>query len=220
MTGGARLSCPYRIWRLGRPRSVETRARDMHKDRGEDRFSNKAEAFEAFDDTPLSPQTDHTIGAVIARRYSRRDMLKGSLRVTAATALFGTAALTAASGPARAASAGFAFRELASGVDENHHVADGYDADILIRWGDPLADGLGAFDPRTLTAAEQMRRFGYNNDFVAFFPLDEKGSRALLCVNHEYTSTEVMFPAAKGRPDRNDFDDITQATVEVEMAEK
>ena len=113
----------------------------------EDGFSNKAEAFEAFDDIPLSPQTDSTIGAVIARRYSRRDMLKGSLGVTAATALFGTAALTAASGPARVVSAGFVFRELAAGVDETHHIADGYEADILIRWGDPLVEGLG---PSTL----------------------------------------------------------------------
>lgn len=110
----------------------------------EDRFSNKAEAFEAFDDIPLSPPTDDTIGAVIARRYSRRDVLKGSLGVTAAAALFGTAALTAASGPAKAAAAAFAFRELASGVDETHHVAEGYDADVLIRWGEPLADGLAA----------------------------------------------------------------------------
>jgi secreted PhoX family phosphatase len=183
-----------------------------------DHFSNKAEAFEAFDDIPLSPQTDHTIGAVIARRYSRRDMLKGSLGVTAATALFGTAALTAGSGPAKAASAGFVFRELTSGVDETHHVAEGYEADILIRWGDPLFDGLGAFDPRALTAADQARRFGYNNDFIGFFPLDEKATRALLCVNHEYASPEVMFAGLKGRPDRNDFADITQAHAEVEMA--
>jgi secreted PhoX family phosphatase len=184
----------------------------------EDRFSNKAEAFEAFDDIPLSPPQDHTIGAVIARRYSRRDMLKGSLAVTAATALFGTAALTAASGPAKAASAAFAFRELANGVDETHHVAEGYDVDVVVRWGDPLAEELAAFDPATLTAAEQMKRFGYNNDFLAFFPLDQSGTRALLCVNHEYASPEVMFAGIKGRPDRNDFANITEAHVGVEMA--
>jgi hypothetical protein len=147
-----------------------------------DDFSNKAEAFEAFDDIPLSPPTDKTIGAVIARRYSRRDMLKGSLGVTAATELFGTAALTAASGPAKAASAGFAFREIASGFDETHHVAEGYEAQILLRWGDPLFEGLAAFDPRTLTAADQAKRFGYNNDYIAFFPLDEKGT-ALCCAS-------------------------------------
>src|SRR5262245_35396303 len=186
----------------------------------EDAFSNKAEAFEAFDDIPLAPPRDDSIGAVIARRYSRRDMLKGSLGVAAATALFGTAAVTAAlTGPGSArAAGGFASPELANGVDETHHVAEGYEADILIRWGDPLADGLGAFNPATLTAAEQEKRFGYNNDFLAFFPLDNSGTRALLCANHEYASPEVMFPGIKGRPDRNDFADITEAHVGVEMA--
>lgn len=186
----------------------------MHKDR----FSNKAEAFEAFDDTPLSPANDRTIGAVIARRYSRRDMLKGSLGVTAATALFGAAALTSAAGPAKAASAAFVFRELQTGVDETHHVAEGYEADILLRWGDPLADGLAPFDPRKLTAADQAKRFGYNNDYIAFFPLDQGGTRGVLCVNHEYASPEVMFPGLGGRPDRNDFAKMTQANVDVEMA--
>ena len=183
-----------------------------------DDFSSKAEAFEAFDDAPLSPETERTIGALIARRYSRRDMLKGSLGAAAATALFGTAALTSASGPAKAVSAAFAFRELEAGVDEKHHVADGYDADILLRWGDPLAEGLPPFDPAKLTAEEQARRFGYNNDYVAFFPLDRSGTRALLCVNHEYASPEVMFPGVGVRPDRNDFAKITQANADVEMA--
>ena len=85
-----------------------------------DKFSNKAEAF---DDTPLSPQAGETIGAIIARRYSRRHMLKGSLGVTAATVLFGEVALIGASGPAKAASAGFAFREVTAEVDEKHRVA-------------------------------------------------------------------------------------------------
>ena len=183
-----------------------------------DAFSNKAEAFEAFDDTPLSPENDSTIGAVIARRYSRRDMLKGSLGVTAATALFGTAALTSAAGPAKAASAAFAFRELQAGVDQTHHVAEGYEADILLRWGDPLVQGLAPFDAQNLTAADQAKRFGYNNDYIAFFPLDASGTRGLLCVNHEYANPEVMFPGLGGRPDRNDFAKMTQANIDVEMA--
>jgi uncharacterized protein len=184
----------------------------------DDGFSNKAEAFEAFDNTPLSPPTDRTIGAVIARRYSRRDMLKGSLGVTAATALFGTAALTSAAGPAKAASVAFAFRELQAGVDETHHVAEGYEADILLRWGDPIVAGLSAFDAQNLTGADQAQRFGYNNDYLAFFPLDASGARGLLCVNHEYANPEVMFPGVEVRPDRNDFANITRAHVDVEMA--
>jgi secreted PhoX family phosphatase len=183
-----------------------------------DTSSNKAEAFEAFDDTPLSPPTDATIGAVIARRYSRRDVLKGTLGVTATTALFGAAALTAASGPAKAATAGLAFRELASGVDERDHVAEGYEIDVLIRWGDPLFNGLGPFTPASLTAADQERRFGYNNDYIAFLPFEGSSTRALLCVNHEYASPEVMFANLGGRPDRNDFARMTNAHIDVEMA--
>lgn len=183
-----------------------------------DAFSNKAEAFEAFDDAPLSPPREDTIGAVIARRYSRREMLKGSLGVTAATVLFSEAALLAASGPAKAASVAFAFREVTAGVDENHRVAEGYEANIVVAWGDPLFAGLGAFDPKRLSAEEQMKRFGYNNDYVAFFPLDGGNRRGLLCVNHEYTSPEVMFAGLGGRPDRNDFANMTAAHVATELA--
>jgi uncharacterized protein len=183
-----------------------------------DRFANKAEAFEAFDDIPLSPPREDTIGAVIARRYSRRAVVKGGLGVTAATLLFGDAALAAAAGPVKAASAGFAFRELAASVEESHKVADGYEAHIVIAWGDPLFPGLRPFDPKALTAPEQARRFGYNNDYVAFFPVNAPGTRGLLCVNHEYTSPEVMFPGLGGRPDRNDFAAMTVGHVRIEMA--
>jgi len=183
----------------------------------DDPFSNKDEAIQASDNVPLSPDAGDTIGAVIARRYSRRDMLKGSLGVTAATALFGTTALQSA-GPARAAAGEFAFPELAAGVDETHHVADGYVADIVIRWGDPLSKGMAPFDPARLTGEEQAKRFGYNNDYIAFFPLNAQNTRGVLCVNNEYANPEVMFPGIGGRPDRNDFAKITEAHVAVEMA--
>jgi len=49
----------------------------------DDGFSCTAEAAEAFDDIPRSAPANDTIGAVIARRFSRREMLKGSLGVTA-----------------------------------------------------------------------------------------------------------------------------------------
>ena len=189
----------------------------MSKDT-DDGFSCTAEAFEAFDDIPLSPPRDDTIGAIIAHRYNRRDVLKGSLGVTAATALFGSAALTAGTGPAEAAPAPFAFQEVAAGVDETHHVAEGYDADILIRWGDPLFADMAPFDPAKLTGTEQARRFGYNCDYIAFFQLDRRNTRGLLCINHEYANPEVMFSGVNVRPDRDDFAKITEAHVAVEMA--
>ena len=63
-----------------------------------------------------------------------------------------------------------------------------------------------------------MKQFGYNNDYVAFFPLDDSGKRGLLCVNHEYTNEEVMFPGISKRQDTSGFEDMTAELVDIEMA--
>ena len=63
--------------------------------------------------------------------------------------------------------------------------------------------------PTAQSAAAQFRQFGYNNDYIAFFPLDGSGKRGLLCVNHEYTNEEVMFPGISKRQDTSGFEDMT-----------
>ena len=60
----------------------------------------------------------------------------------------------------------FTFREVPHVLDETHHVADGYDVQVLIRWGDPVLPGAPAFDPMAQSAAAQEKQFGYNNDFL------------------------------------------------------
>ena len=84
---------------------------------------------------------------MINRRYGRRDVLRGVLGVTATAALFGTSALTAP-GQALAMTEGdrFNFTELRWGNDQTHHIADGFDADVLIRWGDPIMADSPEFD--------------------------------------------------------------------------
>ena len=67
-----------------------------------DKFGNKAEAYEAFDDIPTNPNLSDTIGDVINRRYNRRDVMRGTLAVSATTALFGTSAMIAPSDAAAA----------------------------------------------------------------------------------------------------------------------
>lgn len=178
---------------------------------------NKAEAFEAFDDIPTNPNLGRTIGDVINARYGRRDMLKGALGVSATTALFGTSALIA---PGKAAASSnaksrYSFEELSWGNDETHHIADGYDADVLLRWGDPITTDGPAFDPMNQTAEAQLKQFGYNNDYVGYTALSPR--RGLLCVNHEYTNEEVMFPGL-GRQDRAGFSGMTRDIVDIEMA--
>ena len=182
-------------------------------------IGNRSEAFEAFDDIPTNPNLDRTIGDVINRRYGRRDILRGTLGVSAASALFGTSALIAP-GPATAAAHAkdrYNFTELQWGNDEKHHIADGYNADILLRWGDPITADAPDFDVMNQTAAAQAKQFGYNNDYVGFTALNDEGTRGLLCVNHEYTNEEVMFPGL-GRQDRDGFKGMTKELVDIEMA--
>ncbi len=183
----------------------------------DDRFCNRAEAYEAHDDVPLSPADQDSIGDIILKRYSRRAMLRGSLGVVAAAALFGPQVLGARRARAEASEDRFAFTEIAAGVDETHHVAEGYRAQVLLRWGDPLFPDAPVFDPRKQSAAAQLKQFGYNNDYVGFIPLGEDADRGLLCVNHEYTNEEVMFPGLK-RQDTTCFPDMTAELVEIEMA--
>ncbi|MBF9043503.1 DUF839 domain-containing protein [Rhodobacterales bacterium HKCCE4037] len=176
---------------------------------------NKAEAFEAFDDIPTNPNLGNTIGDVINRRFGRRDVMRGALAVTATTTLFGTTALSTGRAQADAHGGRYVFDELPWGNDETHHIADGYDANILIRWGDPIFEGVGEFDPMNQTAEGQLQRFGYNNDYVGFVELEP--GRGILCVNHEYTNEEVMFPGI-GRQDAVNFEGMTPELVAIEMA--
>jgi secreted PhoX family phosphatase len=73
--------------------------------------------------------------------------------------------------PADRRSAARQRRELSrASLDDRLQLPEGFRADVLAAWGEPLADG----------------RFGFNNDFLAFFPRVD-GS-ALLAVNFEYIS--------------------------------
>ena len=175
---------------------------------------SRSQRAEIAEDTPSSPLDRPTIGEVISKRYGRRDVLRGALGVTAIAALSGgVSGVALRAGEAAAAPKGsFDFEELKAGFDETHHVAPGYDADVLIRWGDPVVPGAPAFTPDSHSADAQEMQFGYNNDFIGYVPLDPTAdgqARGLLCVNHEYTNEELMFPNYQGS---------TAETVAIEMA--
>lgn len=170
----------------------------------------REQAMEFAEDKPSNPSDNETFGGISQRRYSRRGVLKGALMTGTALAIAGLSRPGQASMDAR-----FAFDEISHGVDETHHVAPGYDADILLRWGDALFPDSPDFDPANQTEASQLRQFGYNNDFIGMVPLS--ADRAALCINHEYTNEELMFPGL-GNQEKKDFADMSPALVSVEMA--
>lgn len=164
-------------------------------------------ALEPTEDQRSSPANVATFGEVAAARMGRRAFLKGALGTTTYTALaVSPAALLAACGEEEAAtpaapSAPTAapgslaqFTEVSHGVSTDHVVSPGYSADILIRWGDPVLADAPAFVPGAADADAQEKQFGYNNDYVGFVPLNDDGTRGVLCINHEFTSRNIMFP--------------------------
>ena len=176
-------------------------------------------------DTVSNPTDNVTFGEIAARRLSRRDALKGlaaSSALIAGGAVLPSALLGGTSTPALAAGTNsqFTFTEIAHGVDETHHVAPGYSADVLIRWGDKVTADAPEFDPAKQTAAAQAKQFGYNCDFIGYFPLPQgssAGDSALLGVNHEYTNHELMFPGL-GDQSKKKFADMTKEQVDIEIA--
>ncbi|MCZ0735407.1 PhoX family protein [Phreatobacter sp. AB_2022a] len=159
---------------------------------------SRSQQAEEAENRGSSPADNPTIGDIIAQRFNRRDLMKGILGVGAITATVSPLALaTAAQAAGTNTTPSFAFTELSSAPTERAEVAEGYDANVLIRWGDPVLPDAPAFDPRNQTGASQARQFGYNNDYLGYIPMPGAANpsrHGLLCINHEYTNEELMFP--------------------------
>ena len=153
------------------------------------------------EDISVNPRSDRVpgIGEVIAERLSRRGFLAAGAAAGAGGAQGATRLAAASTETAR-----FTFPEIERAVTDTHAVPEGYGADLVIRWGDKLFEDSPDFDPENQTAAAQARQFGYNNDYIGFIEMERSGdrvTRGILCVNHEYTSTGMMFPnIAAGYP--------------------
>ncbi|WP_433007927.1 PhoX family protein [Kribbella sp. CA-294648] len=149
-------------------------------------------------------------GDAVTAEVSRRGIFKagaaGAL-VIGASAVGAAPAAAAPSGRISAAAsasgkpasgAGLTFKAIPPNTLDTVIVPNGYDDQVLIRWGDPILPGAPEFDIDRQSAAAQARQFGYNNDFLVVVPLDRRFSRGLLVVNHEYTNEELMFRGYTG----------------------
>lgn len=138
-------------------------------------------------------KADH-FATLVPQLLSRRGFLKS------VSALGASATLPAcAVNPDKTRSSSLGFVEVEHGLDDTLSVSPGYKAETLIGWGDPIFDGLAPFDPSKQSEAEQLKRFGYNNDYIGYVPLppgSASSDHGLLVVNHEYTLPNLMFPGS------------------------
>ncbi|GAD57586.1 MAG: secreted PhoX family phosphatase [Limimaricola cinnabarinus] len=181
---------------------------------------NRSQRFDAADDDGVNSSKAPTIGDVIAARMGRRDLMKGALGFTAIAATVSPMALAASRAYAQTEGSSFDFTEIEAGVSEDMVVAEGYDAEVLIRWGDPVLPGAPEFDVDNQTAEAQNQQFGYNSDFIGTVPHPEAPDdpdRLLLVNHHEYTNEELMFPGL-GIQDDAEFAKMTQELVDIEKA--
>ncbi|MFM7609532.1 MAG: PhoX family protein, partial [Alphaproteobacteria bacterium] len=161
-------------------------------------------ALDASEDIGSNPNPRAPISDIIAARFGRRAMLGAS----AALAALAATPEAEAQGliPRQGGPSSLSFPELRHQLAQSDAVAEGYEIQNVIRWGDPVLAGAPAFDATRVTPEAQALQFGYNNDFLDFFPLPQGSTTAdhgLLVVNHEYTNTNLMFPGmGSGRESR------------------
>jgi hypothetical protein len=144
---------------------------------------------EDSDDIGSNRSTNQPLIELAKTRMSRRTALKGFVTTAAVGALGGTVtsrfALAAEGGPST-----LGFQSLEQVITENHAVAPGYSAKVLIRWGDPVLAGAPEWDPQAQSGDAQAKQFGYNCDFLGYFPLprgSDNSEHGLLHEKHEYT---------------------------------
>ncbi|WP_461023045.1 PhoX family protein [Thalassiella azotivora] len=158
-----------------------------------------------FQPVPNTTDNEH-FRDVASRALSRRAVVGGGVAGALALVLTPAGGAAATSTTADAAKVGGTVTGAGRGLSftpiapvpatvDAVTVPDGYRWDAIIRWGDPVLQGGRPFDVHRQTAEQQSRQFGYNNDYVDVLPLDgERGRRAVLVANHEYTNENLMFP--------------------------
>ncbi|GAB3624214.1 PhoX family protein [Mariniluteicoccus endophyticus] len=148
---------------------------------------------------PVPNETDNEyLGDVITGAISRRSLLQATV-VVGGVAAAGAGATAFVKAPEAAAipfvgsPQGMGWNAIAPSTADTVVVPEGFDQDVVIRWGDPIFPRTPQFDPMNQTAASQQRQWGYNNDYLGFLPTDDPNV-LLMVANHEYTDEYIMFP--------------------------
>jgi hypothetical protein len=153
---------------------------------------------------------------LLTARLSRRNAVRGLAGIVGAGLLPNCALGGTPRGDDEPEPSSLTFKEVKHGSGDKVRVPDGYRADVLVAWGDPLFEKAPAFDVEAQSAATQEQQFGTNADWIAWRPLPGSGAeRGLLCINHEFASLYMMVPGLS----RDEYlERATREQCELEMA--
>lgn len=90
----------------------------------------------------------------------------------------------------------FQFRNVPTSQTDTVVVPEGYVAEVLYRWGDPINGRDPVFrGDGSNSAAEQSLQAGMGHDGMEYIAIPgvDANQRGLLCVNHEYTDQILLF---------------------------
>jgi secreted PhoX family phosphatase len=150
-----------------------------------------------IDDDPISNTSkNQEFGEVVAERLTRRDFLKGAAVAAAALSVTGGVTSLVSAVPAAVSSHRrplLGFVGIPTSTADEVVVPQGYTAEVLISWGDPVSSGPEFEPDASNSAADQTRQWGMHNDGIVYFPI--RGSEhGLIVQNNEYTDDVLLFP--------------------------
>ncbi|WP_305370282.1 PhoX family protein [Photobacterium leiognathi] len=178
---------------------------------------------ETFDPTRYNTSNNKTFEDVLQANLQRRSILKGSLCVSAMTALgaFGLAGCSSSSSTegttakvADRSQAVLNFDSIPGSLTDAVSIPSGYTAQVLVPWGTPLnANGNVWKNDGTNDSTDQLNALGMHHDGMHFFPLNKASTDGLLCINHEYIDQQALHPnwdkdAERAKEARTDIDEI------------
>ncbi len=142
-----------------------------------------------------------TFDDILQRRLSRRQLLKGGLSL-AIGAMFAESVFADSTTQVSQKTLSSLFDTLTfkpipvAKLKDSVVVPEGYTAQVLYPWGEPIKAGVAKFKPdASNTAAEQAMQSGMHHDGMHFFPLpkgSENSDHGLLAVNHEYIDPTLL----------------------------
>jgi uncharacterized protein len=152
----------------------------------------------AYDDDQVSSDSNNTaLEQLVAKAVSRRKVLAGGLG-TAGLMFLGCGdgeTLDGDVGLTQQPLIGFKGVPVTSA--DTVVVPEGYSAEVLFAWGDPISSGPAFAHDASNTALDQEIQAGMHHDALHFFPFDGGGRgrasrRGLLVINHEYTDDGLL----------------------------